>query len=143
MPSPSPESIKALAQLNLKLMDLHKDLLMHQSRRAEAEDGRKFGPFDLLKLAMEDPRFAWLRRLSGLITRIDIHVSGDKETEPFDLKAVLAEAEGLLNGTFPDFAARYGASLAADPLLSARAVHVKEVLARLKPIVDARPAGPP
>lgn len=124
-----------LQHLSAKLKDLHKHLLGFQARIAQEEDARKYGPYDLLQMAIHDLRFAWIRELSELITQIDIDSSDDEEDEPHDLRAMIDRAASLLGDSGSDFSLGYQAALRADPHLTMAEVEVKKALARLRPFL--------
>jgi hypothetical protein len=124
-----------LHHLSAKLKDLHKHLLGFQARIAQEEDARKYGPYDLLQMAVHDIRFAWIRELSELITQIDIYSSDDEAGEPYDLRAVMDQVVSLLADSRSDFSLGYQAALRADPHLTMTEVEVKKALARLRPFL--------
>ena len=78
------ESDRALlAELRRLLLHLHKTLIDWQRREYETVHGR-LQTTQLLQVIFNDPSFAWLRTMSGLIVRID---------EALDVKPTRAEAE--------------------------------------------------
>jgi hypothetical protein len=76
-----------LAHLGTTLLKLHRELLQYQAQLASKEDQREYTAYDLLKLSINDPRFAWLRKYSDLIIQIDI-ITDDKKNTPFDAHAI-------------------------------------------------------
>src|SRR3978361_1078907 len=73
-------SIDELRALRRALLDGHRALL--QTQRAEVEQiTGPMSPHEALGAAISDPRFAWLRALSELITQIDSYIADD-EREP-------------------------------------------------------------
>ena len=60
-------------EVRRSLLDLHKALLDAQQIRYEREHGRVRSSGELLGLVLEHPAFAWLRSLSALIARLDVH----------------------------------------------------------------------
>lgn len=131
MSSQEPAVKNGLHELSAKLKDLHKELLVFQTRIVREEDARKYGPYDLLHMAIHDLRFAWIRELSGLIAQIDIYTSEHEEGEPYDLNAVVKQVAALLGGSQSDFSLGYQAALRADPHLTMTEVEVKKAAARL------------
>lgn len=125
-----------LGDLSGKLKDLHKELLVFQARLVEQEDGRKYGPYDLLHLSIHDSRFAWIGELSGLITRIDAYAFDADVAEP-DLDSIVDEVEKLLGGTRGGFARSYQSARHAQPHLTVSEVEVKRALAQLKPFLNS------
>ena len=61
--------------LRTALLDLHRELLGAQVIEVERATGRAMTPNEVLKAAMEDPRFLWLRDLSGLVAELDAEIS--------------------------------------------------------------------
>lgn len=81
-----------LAHLGTTLLKLHRELLQYQAQLAAKEDQREYTAYDLLKLSINDPRFAWLRKYSDLIIQIDI-ITDDKKNTPFDAHAIAASVK--------------------------------------------------
>ena len=81
-----------LAHLGTTLLKLHRELLQYQAQLAAKEDQREYTAYDLLKLSINDPRFAWLRKYSDLIIQIDI-ITDDKKNTPFDAHALAASVK--------------------------------------------------
>ena len=71
------------------LLRVHKALLHDAQIRYEREQGRIEGSGALLRLVLNDPWFAWLHPLSGLVVQIDELLAADAPTA--------VEAEALLN----------------------------------------------
>jgi hypothetical protein len=71
------------------LLRVHKALLEDAQIRYEREQGRIEGSGALLRLVLNDPWFAWLHPLSGLVVQIDELLAADAPTA--------VEAEALLN----------------------------------------------
>ena len=111
-PAPStPLSQSARQQLDdvrRGLLRVHKTLLEDARIRYEREQGRIEGSGALLRLVLNDPWFAWLHPLSGLVVQIDELLAADEPTSA-DGEALLNQARGLMR---PDengegFARRY------------------------------------
>lgn len=66
--TPLAQSLKAVRN---DLLKLHKTLLDHEKANYEAVNGQIANTSVYLKLVLDDPHFAWLRILSGLIVEID------------------------------------------------------------------------
>ncbi len=95
---PSPNASRLNAQLNAahgSLLAIHKALLDHERARYERERGAIRSPGDLLQLVINDPWFAWLRTLSGLITQIDEFISSKDPAAPGEGEALLAQSRKL------------------------------------------------
>jgi hypothetical protein len=114
-----------LIDLRRTLLHLHKTLLDWERAAYERIHGRT-SPGELLKAAMEDPQFAWLRPISELIVRIDESLEMDAPDIPVDLEALVARARAVVA---PDeagspFAKRYHDALQdlPDAVFAHRAV---------------------
>ena len=78
------------------MLTLHKSLLDAQRIRYERLTGRVETRGELLRLVLDDPAFAWLRRLSSLIVVIDERLD---DLEPMDvegMKSLSDQVTGLL-----------------------------------------------
>ena len=105
MTSPSPasassnpltqESRRQLDDVRRGLLRVHKSLLEDARIRYEREQGRIAGSNALLQLVLNDPWFAWLHPLSGLVVAIDELLAADARTEG-DADALLNQARMLL-----------------------------------------------
>jgi hypothetical protein len=88
----TPLSASARQQLDAVrrgLLRVHKALLDDAQIRYEREQGRIEGSGALLQLVLNDPWFAWLHPLSGLVVQIDELLAADEAT--------LTDGETLLN----------------------------------------------
>jgi len=104
----SPDIRQQLEDVRRGLLRIHKALLEDARIRYEREQGRIEGSTALLRLVLNDPWFAWLHPLSGLVVQIDELVATDEATTA-DGEALLNQARALLK---PDangegFAKRY------------------------------------
>src|SRR5438552_6733917 len=90
----------ALRELSKALIPIHRVLI------DTAKDDYAFGyrtvtnPSELVHLLREDPFFAWLRPLTGLIVDIDEMARTDFELA--DVKRIAARAERLFGATDPN-----------------------------------------
>ena len=97
MTSPSPASSNPLNQESRRQLDdvrrgllrVHKALLDDARIRYEREQGRIEGSNALLQLVLNDPWFAWLHPLSGLVVAIDELLATEAPT--------VGEGEALLD----------------------------------------------
>jgi hypothetical protein len=88
MTSPSPaassplthDARQRLEDLRRALLNVHKALLDDARIRYEREQGRIEGSGALLQLVLNDPWFAWLHPLSGLVVQIDELLAADEPT---------------------------------------------------------------
>ena len=117
-----------LITLSAKLLELHKELLTYQTKLVENEDGRKYNSFDLWNLTTQDPRFAWLRQLSGIIIQIDIAVSEKDKSKSVEPEFLFKSVQALFNAQDSDFAMNYQKALLADPTLTIYDVEVRKIL---------------
>ena len=100
------------------LLRLHKVLLEGQRARHEKQHGAVASPHEFLQLAINDPAFDWLHRLSELVVQID-EATEDKQV-PITVEkaaALLNEAKVLLTPAEQggDFAAHYYTAIQDQP----------------------------
>ncbi len=94
------DSINRLKELRKGLLRLHKTLLDLERRGYERARGRISNSYEFLQLALKDPWFDWLHRLSELIVQIDETLDGvgsDKQAEEPDAQALISRAKTLLS----------------------------------------------
>ena len=105
-----------LIDLRRTLLHLHKTLLDWERAAYERVHGRT-SPGELLKVAMEDSQFAWLRPISELIVRIDESLDMDAPDVPVDLDALVTRARAVVapDETGSPFARRYHDALQELP----------------------------
>lgn len=105
-----------LRAISKALQDLHRSLLEYQRRDYERSFGRIGSDFYVLKLAADDPQFAWLRALSAEMMRIDIAVSGG-EVDETDLQLTGTRLRHLLTPSSEGnpFQSRYDAAMQVNP----------------------------
>ncbi|MBD2099781.1 hypothetical protein [Leptolyngbya sp. FACHB-261] len=105
-----------LRDLRNKLLALHKVLLESERISYEQARGRVTGG-ELLQLVLEHEQFAWLRRISDLIVRIDEMLHGDEPIAPGEAQDVVTYARELLvpSETGNAFARRYYQALQDEP----------------------------
>lgn len=103
-----------LIELRRLLLQLHKTLIDWQRTDYERLHGR-LQTTQLLQIIFNDPAFAWLRSMSGLIVRIDESLEA-KPPEVSETGPLVAQARELVApeaGTF--YAQRYHAALQELP----------------------------
>lgn len=103
-----------LTELRLRLLHLHKTLIDWQRTDYERLNGR-LQTTQLLEVIFNDPAFAWLRAMSGLIVRIDESLEM-KTPEVSETGPLVAQARELVApeaGTL--YAMRYHAALQELP----------------------------
>jgi hypothetical protein len=103
-----------LTEMRRLLLQLHKTLIDWQRRDYETTRGR-LQTTQLLQVIFNDPAFAWLRTMSGLIVRIDealdIKTQDASETGPL----VAAARELIAPEAGSPYAQRYHAALQELP----------------------------
>lgn len=105
-----------MTDLRHGLIHLHKTLLDWERVAYEREHGR-LSSQQLLDTIMADPQFAWLRRISGLIVRIDEMLDNESPDTPGDVGAIVEHARwitALGEGT-ASYIERYRAALQDSP----------------------------
>ena len=103
-----------LIELRRLLLQLHKTLIDWQRRDYETTHGR-LQTTQLLQVIFNDPAFAWLRTMSGLIVRIDEALEA-KPPEVSETGPLVAASRELISpeaGSF--YASRYHAALQELP----------------------------
>jgi hypothetical protein len=126
----SEESRRLLDDVRRGLLRVHKALLDDARIRYEREQGRVEGSGALLQLVLNDPWFAWLHPLSGLVVQIDELLAAEEPTA-VDGDALLTQARSLMR---PDpsgegFQRRYDRAIQDVPdVLIAHVALVKHLL---------------
>lgn len=91
----SAEHRRRLEEVRRGLLRIHKALLEDARIRYEREQGRIEGSGAFLRLVLNDPWFAWLSPLSGLVVQIDELLATDEPTVA-DAEALIGQARALL-----------------------------------------------
>lgn len=89
-----------LKQLRHGLLRLHKLLLDLERRGYERARGRIANSYEFLQLALKDPWFDWLHRLSELIVQIDEaldSIGAETPATEEDARALISRARSLLS----------------------------------------------
>jgi hypothetical protein len=98
-----------LAAVRDAVLAVHRALLETERLAWERMNGRVAGNLEVLRLAIEDPWFAWLRPLTALIAAMDEALQDQTPEGEARIAPILAEAAVLLhpdeNGS--DFQQRY------------------------------------
>jgi hypothetical protein len=105
-----------LTDIRIKLLHLHKQLLDTERIRYEQVHGQVSNG-ELLQLAIDDDRFAWLHRLSESIVQIDELIHSDEPIASEAIAALIADVRILLtpDEVGNDFAVRYDAAFQRNP----------------------------
>jgi hypothetical protein len=104
-----------LVELRRLLLQLHKTLIDWQRAEYELDRGR-LQTTELLNVMFNDPAFAWLRSMSGLIVRIDEALDVKPPKPEIETGPLIAGARELIapeSGT--PYAQRYHAALQELP----------------------------
>jgi hypothetical protein len=104
-----------LVELRRLLLQLHKTLIDWQRAEYELDRGR-LQTTELLNVMFNDPAFAWLRSMSGLIVRIDEALEVKPLKPEIETGPLIAGAKELIapeSGT--PYAQRYHAALQELP----------------------------
>lgn len=88
-----------LRETRLALLHLHKTLLDDEREAYERVHDRIENSYEVLRLVMHDPWFAWLHDLSELIVRIDESLAAKEPPSEVDVAGVMRQAREL---TTPD-----------------------------------------
>ncbi len=108
-----------LEVISRALLGIHRLLLNFQKETMEALSGKQLSPHDVLGLSLGHPDFAWLRKLSTMIVRID-EATDDKEADLSSTHTdVISELRSLFleEGKEPDFKMRLDLAQKKDPKL--------------------------
>ena len=96
------ETRQKLKDLSKALLRLHKTLLEAAKAEYEAANGKIPNPNAYLRLVLDDPHFAWLRKISSLIALIDEAASIRRPATESESQALIARARLLLVFEDPD-----------------------------------------
>ena len=91
------ETKDQLKSLSKAFLRLHKTLLDAAKTEYEAKNGRITSVNVYFQLVIDDPHFAWLRKMSALIALIDEAVSIRRPATETAAQALFGEARILLN----------------------------------------------
>lgn len=126
-----------LGEVRRALLRLHKVLLEAERISYERGRGSVGGSGEFLQLVLNDPWFAWLRPVSGLIVRIDELLEPAQEATEGEALAALGQAAALVRPADGggEFGRRYRETLQRSP----DAVLAHAGLSRLLPLPEAGP----
>ncbi len=108
------EGLRAVRQ---SLLGLHKALLESEREVYERARGRIENSYEVLKLVMHDPWFAWLHSLSELIVQIDEMLDADEPPSGSDGNSLIVQARVLLTPSEAgrEFQRKYFTALQQSP----------------------------
>ena len=123
------DPVGRLRETRLGLLHLHKTLLDDEREAYERVHDRIENSYEVLRLVMHDPWFAWLHDLSELIVKIDETLDAEEAPAKAEVDGVMQQAREL---TTPDengseFQQKYFRALQRSPdavLAHAEAVKV-------------------
>ncbi len=123
-----------LHDLRVKLLDLHKVLLDDARAAYELDRGRVASVGHLLQLVINDPWFAWLHALSGLIARIDEGAGREGAATVADPVSLIEQVEQLLTASEEGegFPRRYFEALQRQPAVVLAHADVRRALKALR-----------
>ncbi|MGB8508594.1 MAG: hypothetical protein WCD76_09325 [Pyrinomonadaceae bacterium] len=113
----SEETRRHVVELRHALLRLHKTLLELERAAYERARGGISNSGEFLQLVMNDPWFAWLRTLSGLVVQIDEALDADEPPTEADAETYIAQTRALLtpNETGAEFGRKYFDALQRSP----------------------------
>ncbi|HYE31357.1 MAG TPA: hypothetical protein VEH27_08020 [Methylomirabilota bacterium] len=112
----TPESLNQLRDIRRALLDLHK-LLLETERAAYERSFGRVNSSELLRLVIEDARFAWLHTISELIVNMDEVLDGEPPATAIAVTSLVDLADRTLHPAEPGsaFQIKYHAALQAEP----------------------------
>ncbi|SDG53166.1 MULTISPECIES: hypothetical protein [unclassified Duganella] len=119
-----------LTELTRALRDLHKQLINLETQYF----GAVGSPLEHLQLITNHPHFAWLQKLSGLMTQIDERLDDPEPVTPEEAKAFRQSLEMLIGPCEEgdqEFRAKYNALLHDGPELVMAHGAVRRLLAAI------------
>jgi hypothetical protein len=116
------------------VLALHKVLLESQVLEIEKATGHTMSANEQLTSALQDPRFIWLRELSGLAALLDAEAAAKPEDDPFPGKPAAEQLSDILDPPDPDtpFGKRYLRELQDNPAAGLAHGAVRALLADLQ-----------
>lgn len=113
----SADSRQRLLSLRNLMLEQHKLLLELERTRYESANGAIAGPAAFLQLLMNDPAFAWLRVISGLVVEIDEALSRRSVADENHAIALTERVRLLMRPRQEgdDFQVRYDAAIQESP----------------------------
>lgn len=98
-------------------LDLHRALLDSQVLEIEKATGHPMSANEKLGAALQDPRFLWLRELSGVLALLDAEAAAKPGDEPLQGPTAIEQLTGLVAPPDPDsaFGRRYLRELQESP----------------------------
>jgi hypothetical protein len=106
-----------LTDLRNGLVRLHKALLDSECASYDRDIERITSSGQMLDLALNDPRFAWLRQISQMIVVIDETLDAEEPATAIEAERLIVQARAMLPPpeSSPEFRASYLEALQRDP----------------------------
>lgn len=96
MKHPHTPLTRTLESVRMSLLRLHKRLLDAERHAYEKEHGRIENGSALLQLVINDPYFAWLRKLSELVVEIDERLESEEPMTDSGVRAMLDQIREMV-----------------------------------------------
>lgn len=127
-------SAEKLREVRLSLLHLHKTLLEYERKVYERAHDRIESAYEVLRLVMHDPWFAWLHSISELVVSIDEMLDAEEPPAQPDVDAVIQQARQLIvpSETGSEFQQKYFAALQNSPDAVLAHAETMKVLAPVK-----------
>jgi hypothetical protein len=117
-PTPEPAGARQrLSALREALLHLHKALLESERISYEAAFGQISSPYHFLRLATNDPWFAWLAPVTQLVAAVDERLDAPEPLTAAGVEALVRQAGALLVATAEGegFSRHYDEALQRSP----------------------------
>jgi hypothetical protein len=111
------DPVGKLQEIRLALLRLHKTLLDDEREAYERVHDRVENSYEMLRLVMHDPWFAWLHSLSELIVKIDEALDADPPPAEAEAESVIQQLRELTtpNENGAQFQQKYFRALQRSP----------------------------
>ena len=111
------DPVGKLREIRLALLHLHKTLLDDEREAYERVHDRVENSYEMLRLVMHDPWFAWLHSLSELIVKIDEALDADPAPADAEAESVIQQLRELTtpNENGAQFQQKYFRALQRSP----------------------------
>ena len=111
------DPVGKLREIRLALLHLHKTLLDDEREAYERVHDRVENSYEMLRLVMHDPWFAWLHSLSELIVKIDEALDADPPPAGAEAESVIQQLRELTtpNENGAQFQQKYFRALQRSP----------------------------
>lgn len=125
-------SRQRLTEIRQTLLDLHKAVLDSERTAYEITHGPIASPAAFLQMLINDPAFAWLRPITGLVVQIDETLAAKKPPATAqDFDRLVVDTRALLSPSREEdgFWPRYQVALDRDPGVAILHVQLRKQLA--------------